>query len=108
MAEPVYSAEYRHSWALVMGVDDRLAPSGEHSLFAYHLLDWLTSEHVQPPGGIWRARELGDYSGKFRLMVTSHSSAYTNQQRPGVISARITSLVDRTHPRSRHRFTVAP
>jgi hypothetical protein len=42
-------------------VDDALAPGMEQSLFTHHLLEWLVGEHVRPPGGIWRARELGNY-----------------------------------------------
>jgi hypothetical protein len=42
-------------------VDDALAPDFEHSLFAHHLLEWLGGKSDIPPGGIWRARELGNY-----------------------------------------------
>lgn len=42
-------------------VDDSLAPDGRHSIFTYHLLRWLTDKNINPPGNIWRARELGNY-----------------------------------------------
>jgi hypothetical protein len=42
-------------------VDDSLAPDGRHSIFTYHLLRWLTDEGINPPGSVWRARELGNY-----------------------------------------------
>jgi hypothetical protein len=42
-------------------VDDALAPDGRHSLFTYYLLQWLTDERIRPEGGVWRARELGNY-----------------------------------------------
>lgn len=42
-------------------VDDSLGPGGRHSLFTYHLLDWLRGQEGAPASGIWRARELGNY-----------------------------------------------
>jgi hypothetical protein len=42
-------------------VDDSLAPGGQYSLFTYYLMNWLSNDRNKPDGGVWRARELGNY-----------------------------------------------